>query len=140
MATLGLILTLGGLLWLALRITRRQIALGELTDALTAEHRPLVAVDPVSGHLLDATSELPKVEATWHPVRFPEGWESRSAGFPAEPASFDRSLERRRHWCEQHCTGRWRVERPASPGPVFWFEARRDATEFSLAWFPFKCS
>ncbi|HEY9566747.1 MAG TPA: hypothetical protein VIR38_01550 [Thalassobaculum sp.] len=140
MATLGLILALGGLLWLAVRITRRQIALGELTEALAAEHRLLVAVDPASGQLLDATSELPKVEASWHPVRFPEGWESRSAGFPAERAGLDRNLDRRRRWCEQHCTRRWRVERPSSPGPVFWFEDRRDAVEFSLAWFPFKCS
>jgi len=140
MTAIGLVLVFGGLVWLAVRITRRQIALSALNDALAPEHRLLIAVDRASGQLLDATSELAKVEAGWHPVRFPEGWESRSAGFPTERAYMDRTLDRRRRWCEDHCKRAWRVERPSSPSPVFWFEDRRDATEFSLAWFPFKCS
>src|SRR3546814_15253416 len=98
MATLGLILALGGLLWLAVRITRRQIALGELTEALAAEHRLLVAVDPASGPLLDATRELPKGEASWPPVRFPEGWDSHSAAFPSERAGPARHLTRPPRW------------------------------------------
>lgn len=140
MATIGMLLFLGGLVWLAVRITRRQIALGDLNDALAPERRLLVAVDRNSGQLLDATSELAVVEASWHPVRFPEGWESRGSGFPTERAYLDRTLERRRRWCEENCKAAWRVERPSSPGPVFWFEDRREAAAFSLAWFPFKCS
>lgn len=140
MAMTGLVLALLGLIWLAFRITRRQIALSELNEALAPERRLLVAVDRSSGQLLDASAELDMVEAGWHPVRFPEGWESRSAGFPTERAYTDRSLDRRRRWCEENCRGTWRVERPTSPAPIFWFRDRRDAAEFSLAWFPFKCS
>lgn len=140
MALIGLVLLLGALVWLAVRITRRQIALSDLNDTLGPERRLLIAVDQASGRLLDATSELGKVEAAWHPVRFPDGWESRSAGFPTERAYMDRTLDRRRRWCEQNCKHGWRVERPSSPSPVFWFEDRREATDFTLAWFPFKCS
>lgn len=140
MGAIALVLVLGGLVWLAIRTTRRQIELSALNDALAPERRLLVAVDRASGKLLNATAELETVEATWHPVRFPEGWESRSAGFPTERAYLDRTLDRRRLWCEGNCRAAWRVERPASPAPVFWFEDRRDATAFSLAWFPFKCS
>lgn len=140
MAIAGLVLALLGLLLLAIRITRRQLMLSEMNDALVPGRRLLVAVDPSSGRILDASRELDMVEAGWHPVRFPEGWESRSAGFPPERAYADRTLDRRRHWCEENCRGLWRIERPASPAPIFWFKDRRDASAFSLAWFPFKCS
>ena len=140
MATIGLVLFLGALVLLAVRITRRQIGLSALNDQLAPERRLLIAVDPASGQLLDASSELARVESAWHPVRFPEGWESRSAGFPTERAYMDRTLDRRRRWCEAHCKRGWRVVRPASPSPVFWFEDRRDAADLTLAWFPFKCS
>lgn len=140
MAVFGLILVLGGLVWLAIRLTRRQIALGALADALTPEQRTMVSVDPVTGRVLDASSDIQMVEAGWHPVRFPEGWESRGAGFPPDRISFDRTLGARRQWCETRCKGAWRVERPEAPSPVFWFEDRRDAADFTLHWFPFKCS
>ena len=133
-------MVLGALVWLAVRITRRQMALSDLNDSLAPERRLLIAVDKASGRLFDATNELPRIEADWNPVRFPEGWESRSAGFPTERAYTDRTLDRRRRWCEETCKGAWRVERPTSSSPVFWFESRRDAADFTLAWFPFKCS
>lgn len=140
MGAIGLLLVLGGLVWLAVRLTRRQVALSAITDSLAPARRILVAVDSTTGTVRDASPELADVEATWHPVRFPEGWESRSAGFPSERASFDRTLGGRRHWCETRCRGPWRVERPESSSPVFWFQDRRDAAEFSLHWYPFKCS
>lgn len=140
MGTLGLLLALGALVWLAVRLTRRQIALGALSDALSPARRNLVAVDAATGRVLDVSSELAEVEAGWHPVRFPEGWESRSAGFPGERVARDRTLGGRRQWCETRCRGAWRVERPESAGPVFWFEDRRDAADFTLDWYPFKCS
>lgn len=127
-------------MWLAVRLTRRQIVLSALTESLSPSQRSLVAVDPASGRVLDASIELPAIEATWHPVRFPEGWESRSAGFPPERAFLDGTLGGRREWCETRCRGAWRVERPDSASPVFWFEDRHDAAEFSLHWYPFKCS
>ena len=131
---------LGGLVWLAIRLTRRQIALGALADSLSPAGRSLVVVDPATGEVRDASADLATVEASWHPVRFPEGWESRSAGFPSERAMFDRTLGGRRHWCETRCRGAWRVERADTSSPVFWFEDRRDAADFTLQWFPFKCS
>ncbi|GHD58183.1 hypothetical protein GCM10017083_40760 [Thalassobaculum fulvum] len=140
MAAIAVFLVLSALVLLAVRVTRRQMALSALTDALAPARRSLVAVDPASGRVLDARAELAEVEATWHPVRFPEGWESRGSGFPPERASFDRTLGGRRKWCETRCRGAWRVERPESGNPVFWFEDRRDAADFSLQWFPFKCS
>lgn len=140
MGAIGLILVLGGLVWLAVRLTRRQIALSTINDSLAPAHRILVAVDNTTGTVRDVSPELADVESTWHPVRFPQGWESRSAGFPSERASFDRTLGGRRHWCETRCRGPWRVERPDGSSPVFWFQDRRDAAEFSLHWFPFKCS
>ena len=129
MGILLVFVALGGLIWLAIRITRQQIAL-----------RKLVAVDPSTGAVRDATGDLAMVAESWHPVRFPEGWESRSAGFPSERAAFDRTLGSRRHWCETKCRGAWRVERADTASPVFWFEDRRDAAAFTLQWFPFKCS
>ena len=140
MGILLVFVALGGLIWLAIRITRRQIALGDLADALSADRRKLVAVDPSTGAVRDATGDLAMVAESWHPVRFPEGWESRSAGFPSERAAFDRTLGSRRHWCETKCRGAWRVERADTASPVFWFEDRRDAAAFTLQWFPFKCS
>jgi hypothetical protein len=140
MGKLGILIVLGGLIWLAVRLTRRQIALSTLSDALTPADRSLVKVDRETGHVVDVRRELAEVESGWHPVRFPEGWESRSAGFPSERVARDRTLGGRRQWCETRCRGAWRVERPESASPVFWFEDRRDAAEFTLHWFPFKCS
>lgn len=140
MAATGLVLVLVALVWLAVRLTRRQIALSEFGESLSAGRRVLVALDPATGQVIDVSGELAATEASWHPVRFPEGWESRSAGFPSERVFSDRTMNGRRHWCEQRCRGGWRVERPESSSPVFWFEDRRDAADFTLAWFPFKCS
>lgn len=140
MGTVWLLVGLGGLVWLAVRLTRRQIALSAMTDAMTPSQRNLVTVDSATGQVRDVSSDLAEVEAGWHPVRFPEGWESRGAGFPPERVTFDKTLGGRRRWCETQCRGAWRVERPDAPSPVFWFEDRRDAVEFSLHWFPFKCS
>ena len=140
MSTLGIILALGGLVWLAVRLTRRQISLSTLTDSLPLDRRGLVAVDQATGRVLDASSELAAVEASWHPVRFPQGWESLSAGYPTERAFFDRTLGGRREWCEKRCRGAWRVERPDSASPTFWFADRRDATDFTLQCYPFKCT
>ncbi len=140
MAAIAVFLVLGGMVLLAVRLTRRQMALTAMTEALTPARRSLVAVDPETGRVLDASSELAVIEESWHPVRFPEGWESRSAGFPPERVQFDRALGGRRKWCETRCRGAWRVEQPESDSPVFWFQDRRDAADFSLHWFPFKCT
>jgi|GEM_PF-729071 len=140
MGTLWLLIALGGMVWLAVRLTRRQIALSALTDAMSPAQRTLVAVDRATGQVLDASGEFAQIEASWNPVRFPEGWESRGAGFPSERVVFDRTLGGRRQWCETRCRGDWRVERPDTGSPVFWFEDRRDAVDFTLFWFPFKCS
>ena len=140
MATIWLLIALGGFVWLAVRLTRRQIALSTLNDAMAPVKRSLVAVDSATGQVLDASDEYAEVEAGWHPVRFPEGWESRGGGFPPERVAYDRNLGGRRQWCETRCRGAWRVERPDAASPVFWFEDRRDAVDFTLHWFPFKCS
>ncbi|MEQ9332481.1 hypothetical protein [Thalassobaculum sp.] len=140
MGTFWVLTALGGLVWLAVRLTRRQIALSAMTDALSPAERNLVTVDSATGKVLDVSSELGEVETGWHPVRFPEGWESRGSGFPPERVNFDRTLGGRRTWCETRCRDVWRVERPESRSPIFWFKDRRDAVEFSLHWFPFKCS
>lgn len=140
MSVLGLFLALAGLAWLALRMTRRQIRLSTLSDAASRQRRTLVGIDQATGKAFDASAELSIVDDGWYPVRFPEGWESRSAGFPSERSMFDRNLDARRIWCETKCRGAWRVERPDSPSPIFWFQDRSDASAFSLTWFPFKCS
>ena len=126
-------------IWLAVRLTSWQLALFQADETNSEALGFVVAVDHASGKLRAVTDDLGAMRQTWHPIRFPNEWESRCAGLPAEKAYFDAGFSGRRAWCEEHCQGKWRVENPMSTGPVFWFEQRRDASAFSLAWFPFKC-
>lgn len=132
----------GLLIWAALRMTRQTLQAVDAREARRAAGAAseiVVETDPDTGSVLVVSDDLDRMRRQWHPVRFPESWESRVGGFPREPVERDGSLGRRRAWCEIHCSGRWRVEAPNTPSPVFWFENPRDASDFSLAWFPFKC-
>lgn len=133
---------------LALYLTRRQyrralVDRGELGypgETIGDSGLPfVVTVDPASGKLAPVTEALDDMRRSWTAIRFPHTSESRAAGFPAEKSYGDSKFAGRRAWCEKHCRGRWRVENPASPALVFWFEDERDASEFAMAWYPFKC-
>jgi len=127
----------------AVRMTRQHLQRSERTEymfALDQDNALIVELDPEKGGSSRVREDPAVMRATWHPIRFPEEWESRSRGLPAEKVDFDKSMRGRRDWCEAHCRGRWRVEGPNLPNPVFWFEDHQDAMDFSLAWFPFKCS
>ncbi|NQW09865.1 MAG: hypothetical protein HQ481_08320 [Alphaproteobacteria bacterium] len=139
MTVFGLAIGAALFFWLAVYLTRRQIALAQADRAIPEALGFVVAVDSESGRIKAVTDDLAMMRRTWHPIRFPYEWESRCAGLPAEKAYVDAGFAGRRVWCEEHCQGAWRVENPTSPGPIFWFEQTRDATDFSLAWYPFKC-
>lgn len=139
MKVLGLVAVAALVVWLMIRQARRQIALARADDELAAAQGFVAAVDPATGKLAAVADDLDAMRRRWHPIRFPEGSESRSAGLPAEKAYSDTGFAGRRAWCEAHCRGRWRLEDTERHGLVFWFEDQKDAAEFSLAWFPFKC-
>jgi hypothetical protein len=140
--TLLVLCIFGLLIWLAARMTRNTLRHLSDQEALIDQGgiaRLVVEMNPGTGAVEVVSDHLEDMHATWHPIRFPESWESRSAGFPPEKVEFDGRLSGRRKWCEANCKGRWRVEAPTSLAPVFWFENRYDADGFSLAWYPFKC-
>ena len=141
MKSLVILAVFGVLIVLAVRMTVRQFRLERAeAEAIASPQGSVVGVAGPDGKFLRVTEGLDVMRGTWHPIRFPSGWESRCAGFPEERAYFDRTLSDRRAWCEDNCEGAWRVEVPKGAAPIFWFESHRDATEFSFAWFPFKCS
>lgn len=141
MAIAGLLIFAGFMIWLMLRITRRQMLLEDIYGADANDSPSVVGVDQETGQVkLAPPSDLEKMRKSWHPVRFPSSWEGRSSGFPPEKAHRDGKMDGRKVWCDKNCTGPWRVEGPDTPNPVFWFAVEKDAHEFTLSWYPFKCT
>lgn len=145
------LLVFAGLIALAVRMTRRQLRLerlatpsdvpatgGPATDGPAAAS--IVAAADAAGKFHRVSDGIEDMRRSWHPVRFPSGWESRSDGLPKEKVYADSDMIRRRDWCAEHCEQPWRVEVVNGGAPVFWFESARDASEFTYTWFPFKCS
>ena len=133
------LLVFAGLIALAVRATLRQLRDDPFAQGEAAPAGIVADVD-ANGKFQKVETGVEDMRRTWHPVRFPSGWESRCGGFPEEKAYSDTSMLQRRDWCMKHCESAWRVEVARGNAPVFWFESHRDATEFSFAWFPFKCS
>jgi len=72
----------------------------------------------------------------WQPVRILHPLDtSRSRGWPPE----NRDVVQMLSWCKKHCRGGWRVSLEGEPIATFWFEWPRDAQEFAVRWFPYKC-
>ena len=73
----------------------------------------------------------------WQPVRILHALDStsRSLGWPPE----NRDTSQMEGWCRKHCRGRWLIDFEDESVATFRFEQRRDASEFALRWFPFKC-
>lgn len=136
------LLVFAGLIALAARMTWRQFRIDQFAaPSATPTVGSVVAAADENGKFHRITDGIDEMRQSWHPVRFPSGWESRaSAGFPEEKVYADRDLAQRRDWCANHCERAWRVEVAKGAAPVFWFESERDAREFTYAWFPFKCS
>lgn len=132
----------GLMIFYAVRLSKHALEQADKQDALSrsgAISHIVVEMDPETQRVDLVRDDLETMRLNWHPIRFPESWESRSGGFPPEKVEFDGALGGRRTWCQTHCRARWRVEAPNTPAPIFWFEDREDADRFSLAWFPFKC-
>lgn len=135
------LLVFAGLIALAIRITLRQFRLDQVAALSTAPTGPsIVAAADASGKFHRISDALEEMRRDWHPVRFPSGWESRSGGFPEEKVYSDSTMILRRDWCTAHCEALWRVEVARGSAPIFWFQSARDASAFTYAWFPFKCS
>jgi hypothetical protein len=136
------LLVFAGLIALAVRMTYRQFRVDRFAaPESVAGAGAIVAAADANGTFHRVTEGVEEMRRSWHPVRFPSGWESRaSGGFPEERVYADRSMAERRDWCAAHCERAWRVEVVKGAAPVFWFESDRDASEFTYVWFPFKCS
>jgi hypothetical protein len=135
------LLVFAGLIALAVRMTLRQFRLEQLSASGDTPAGPaIVAAADSNGKFQRVTDGLEEMRQTWHPIRFPSGWESRSGGFPEEKAYSDRNMILRRDWCIENCEEPWRVEVVRGSAPIFWFQSLRDASAFTYAWFPFKCS
>jgi len=134
------LLVFAGLIALAVRMTLRQFRMDQVATS-GSEATGVVGVADASGTFHRVLEGLDEMRRTWHPVRFPSGWESRSSGgFPEERVYADQTMAQRRDWCAKHCRAAWRVEVVKGSAPVFWFESDADARDFTYAWFPFKCS
>lgn len=130
-----------GLIALAIRMTLRQFRLDQFAASASAPAGPsIVAASDTAGKFHRILDGLEEMRQSWHPVRFPSGWESRCGGFPEEKVYSDSNMILRRDWCLEHCEAPWRVEVVRGSAPVFWFQSERDASGFTYAWFPFKCS
>lgn len=130
------------LIAIAVRMTRRQFQLDQFAAPPSLPPGgagSLVAAPDASGAFQRVEEGIEEMRRTWHPVRFPSGWESRSGGLPEEKVYADATMIQRRDWCLAHCEEAWRVEVPPGNAPVFWFQSARDARDFTEAWFPFKC-
>lgn len=134
------LLVFGGLIALAVRLTLRQFRLDQFAASGTAAGPSIVAATDAAGKFHRISDALEDMRRSWHPVRFPSGWESRCSGFPEEKVYSDSNMILRRDWCTAHCEGPWRVEVARGAAPIFWFQSARDASAFTYAWFPFKCS
>jgi hypothetical protein len=76
------------------------------------------------------------VMESWQPVRILHALDtSRSLGWPPE----NRDFRPMHAWCSRHCRGRWRMALDEQTVATFWFEHSRDAQEFAIRWFPYKC-
>lgn len=131
------------LIAIAIRMTRRQFRLDQFAGPPplpTGERSALVAAADADGKFHRVHDGIEEMRRTWHPVRFPSGWESRTGGFPEEKVYADTTMIQRRDWCAEHCEQPWRVEVARGNAPVFWFQSPRDAQAFTEAWFPFKCA
>jgi len=42
-------------------------------------------------------------------------------------------------WCEKFCRGGWAFDLEDATVATFHFERPRDAQEFAVRWFPYKC-
>lgn len=73
----------------------------------------------------------------WQPVRILHALDrhSRSLGWPPE----NRNTAEMQKWCEKRCRSNWLIDFDDDSVATFWFESRRDAAEFAIRWFPFKC-
>ena len=73
----------------------------------------------------------------WQPVRILRALDSnsRSLGWPPE----NRNTSEMQTWCEKHCKGRWLIDFDDNSAATFRFESPRDAAEFAVRWFPYKC-
>jgi hypothetical protein len=73
----------------------------------------------------------------WQPVRILRalGKHSRSLGWPPE----NRNTSEMEAWRQKHCRGGWLIDFDDESVATLRFEQRRDAQEFALRWFPFKC-
>ena len=73
----------------------------------------------------------------WQPVRILHALDkhSRSLGWPPE----NRNTAEMEAWCQKHCRGRWLIDFDDASVATFRFENRRDASEFAVRWFPYKC-
>ncbi|MDF1792723.1 MAG: hypothetical protein P1U88_12475 [Thalassobaculaceae bacterium] len=131
-----------GLIALAARMTLRQFRLDRLAaPASDPAAGGIVAAADAAGKFHRVSDGIDEMYRSWHPVRFPSGWESRgSGGFPEEKVYSDTNMILRRDWCREQCAQPWRVEVVRGSAPVFWFESAHDAREFTYTWFPFKCS
>jgi hypothetical protein len=75
-------------------------------------------------------------DRNWQPVRILKALDtSRSLGWPPE----NRDVRPMVDWCEKHCKGGWTIDLAENTVATFRFENSRDAQEFALRWFPFKC-
>lgn len=75
-------------------------------------------------------------QAGWQPVRILKALDtSRSLGWPPE----NRDVRPMAAWCEKHCKGGWVIDLNEDTVATFRFERGRDAQEFALRWFPYKC-
>lgn len=75
-------------------------------------------------------------QAGWQPVRILKALDgSRSLGWPPE----NRDVHAMAIWCERHCQGGWVIDLNEDTAATFRFERGRDAQEFALRWFPYKC-
>lgn len=72
----------------------------------------------------------------WQPVRILKALDSsRSLGWPPE----NRDFTQMHAWCVKHCKGAWEMALDENTVATFWFQLPREAQEFAVRWFPFKC-
>ena len=80
--TLLVLCIFGLLIWLAARMTRNTLRHLSDQEALIDQGgiaRLVVEMNPGTGAVEVVSDHLEDMHATWHPILFPESWESRSA-------------------------------------------------------------
>jgi hypothetical protein len=79
---------------------------------------------------------MSQVGPDWQPVRILKAFDtSRSLGWPPE----NRDVRPMAAWCEKFCRGGWAFDLEDATVATFHFERPRDAQEFAVRWFPYKC-